>query len=246
MQYLLFFFSFLLFLSLSFILFLFLIFYSSLSSFRSGKSSIEKVIFHKLSPHETLFLDSTHGVDIHSISNNDFISFQTWDFGGDDFILGGSIDLPGGTISTEYMIKNSSTLVYIIDAQENDFEDALPKLVETIITVHQINPNIFLEIFLHKIDGDHMPDENKQERYQFVSNFVTSELSDYYASNPSSSSNSMINSSSATASNQEILVNYYLTSIYDHSALEAFSKVIQKLVPQLPVLNSLMDKLVER
>lgn len=140
--------------------------------------------------------------------------------------------------------------MYIIDAQENDFEDALPKLVETLITVHQINPNIFLEIFLHKIDGDHMPDENKQERYQFVSNFVTSELSDFYSSSSSStvvsSGLGMGSSGMNSGNNQEILVNYYLTSIYDHSALEAFSKVIQKLVPQLPVLNSLMDKLVER
>ena len=41
-----------------------------------------------------------------------------------------------------------------------------------------------------------------------------------------------------------VLVSYYLTSIYDHSALEAFSKVVQKLVPQLPTLNSLLDVLI--
>lgn len=96
-----------------------------------------------------------------------------------------------------------------------------------------------------------MPDENKQERYQFVSNFVTSELNDYYASSSTVVSSGLGAGSGTTpgfnnGNNQEILVNYYLTSIYDHSALEAFSKVIQKLVPQLPVLNSLMDKLVER
>lgn len=42
----------------------------------------------------------------------------------------------------------------------------------------------------------------------------------------------------------DVLVSYYLTSIYDHSALEAFSKVVQKLVPQLPTLNSLLDVLI--
>ena len=30
----------------------------------------------------------------------------------------------------------------------------------------------------------------------------------------------------------------------DHSALEAFSKVVQKLVPQLPTLNNLLDMLI--
>ena len=34
---------------------------------RSGKSSIERVIFHKMPPHETLFLESTHEVNIHYI-----------------------------------------------------------------------------------------------------------------------------------------------------------------------------------
>ena len=42
----------------------------------------------------------------------------------------------------------------------------------------------------------------------------------------------------------EVLVSYFLTSIYDHSALEAFSRVVQKLVPQLPTLNSLLNALI--
>ena len=37
---------------------------------RSGKSSIERVVFHKMAPHETLFdLESTSSVDIHLIAN---------------------------------------------------------------------------------------------------------------------------------------------------------------------------------
>ena len=31
---------------------------------RSGKSSIQKVVFHKMSPHETLFLESTNDVHV--------------------------------------------------------------------------------------------------------------------------------------------------------------------------------------
>ncbi len=33
-------------------------------------------------------------------------------------------------------------------------------------------------------------------------------------------------------------MSYFLTSIYDHSIFEAFSKVAQKLIPQLPALVS--------
>ncbi len=191
---------------------------------RSGKSSIERVIFHKLSPHETLFLESTHGVDIHLIANNDFLRFQTWDFGGDLSLTRG-VDYRGKNIPTDTILKGCSTMVYVIDAQENDFEDSLPKLAETIIAAYNVNPNIHFEVFLHKIDGDLMPEDSKAERQQVIQNFVASELSDV---------------------NGDILVSYYLTSIYDHSALEAFSKVVQKLVYQLPVLNTLLDKLIER
>ena len=37
---------------------------------RGGKSSIQRVVFHKMSPHETLFLESTNLLDIKFIANN--------------------------------------------------------------------------------------------------------------------------------------------------------------------------------
>ena len=36
---------------------------------------------------------------------------------------------------------------------------------------------------------------------------------------------------------------FHLTSIYDHSIFEAFSKVIQKLVTNLPMLENLLNVL---
>lgn len=37
---------------------------------RSGKSSIQKVVFHKMSPNETLFLESTNKIVKEDISNS--------------------------------------------------------------------------------------------------------------------------------------------------------------------------------
>jgi len=45
----------------------------------------------------------------------------------------------------------------------------------------------------------------------------------------------------AEAKLEDIHLSFYLTSIYDHSIFEAFSKVIQKLIPQLPALENLLD-----
>lgn len=42
----------------------------------------------------------------------------------------------------------------------------------------------------------------------------------------------------------QVKVNFHLTSIYDHSVFEAFSKVVQQLIPQLPTLENLLDILV--
>jgi Ras-related GTP-binding protein C/D len=44
--------------------------------------------------------------------------------------------------------------------------------------------------------------------------------------------------------NLEVELSFFLTSIYDHSIFEAFSKVIQQLIPQLPILENLLNILI--
>ena len=164
---------------------------------RSGKSSIERVVFHKMSPHETLFLETTHNVDINLV-NNDLIKFQTWDFGGDmsleehDRIAYGE-----GSVSPTDIFRLCNTLVYVIDAQEEDYEDALLKLVETISAAHHVNPTIHFEVFLHKVDGDFMSEETKAERQQGIQYYVSGEL---------------------TETNGDVLVSYRISLYQHHSA----------------------------
>jgi Ras-related GTP-binding protein C/D len=74
-----------------------------------------------------------------------------------------------------------------------------------------------------------MTEETKAERQQRFQFHVTNELA-----------------ATAVPDCADVLVSYHMTSIYDHSALEAFSKVVQKLVPQLPTLNNLLDILIAR
>ncbi|XP_031232884.1 ras-related GTP-binding protein C [Mastomys coucha] len=45
----------------------------------------------------------------------------------------------------------------------------------------------------------------------------------------------------ADAGLEKLHLSFYLTSIYDHSIFEAFSKVVQKLIPQLPTLENLLN-----
>ncbi|CAB1331202.1 unnamed protein product [Coregonus sp. 'balchen'] len=132
---------------------------------RSGKSSIQKVVFHKMSPNETLFLESTNKI---------------WDFPG-------QIDFFDPTFDYEMIFRGTGALIFVIDSQD-DYVEALSRLHLTVTRAYKVNPEINFEVFIHKVDG--------------------------------------------------LL---YLTSIYDHSIFEAFSKVVQKLIPQLPTLENLLN-----
>lgn len=47
-----------------------------------------------------------------------------------------------------------------------------------------------------------------------------------------------------TESQLQVSLSFYLTSIYDHSIYETLSKVIQKLLPQVSYITSLIDNLI--
>jgi len=79
------------------------------------------------------------------------------------------------------------------------------------------------EVFIHKVDG--LTDDNKIETHRDIQQQAMDHLSEGKLDN-------------------NFRLSFYLTSIYDHSIFEAFSKVIQKLVPQLPTLEGLLDILI--
>lgn len=178
---------------------------------RSGKSSIQKVVFHKMSPNETLFLESTNKIVKDDISNSSFVSFTIWDFPG-------QIDFFDPTFDSENIFGGCGALVYVIDAQD-DYMESLSKLHHTVKKAHQVNPDIKFEVFIHKVDG--LSDDHKIETQRDIHQRANEDLMD--------------------SGDENILLSFYLTSIYDHSIFEAFSKVVQKLIPQLPTLENLLN-----
>ncbi|XP_077863006.1 ras-related GTP-binding protein C-like, partial [Saccoglossus kowalevskii] len=180
----------------------------------SGKSSIQKVVFHKMSPNETLFLESTNKIVKDDINNSSFVQFEIWDFPG-------QIDFFDPTFDSEMIFGGCGALIYVIDAQD-DYMDALAKLHQTVSRAYKVNPNIKLEVFIHKVDG--LSDDHKIETQRDIHQRANDELAD--------------------AGLDNVHLSFYLTSIYDHSIFEAFSKVVQKLIPQLPTLENLLNILI--
>jgi len=177
---------------------------------RSGKSSILKVVFNKMSPHETRHLESTKTPEKCSVSTNSFIKFDVWDYPG-------QLDWEPEFDMTS-VLEQSGAIIWVCDAQE-EYEDSLNRFLQTVVLAHTVNPNMQFVFFVHKVDG--LSDDHKIQLYQRIISEYTKALRD--------------------AQLDEVQVEPHLTSIYDHSVFEAFSKVIQKMVPQLAVLESLLD-----
>ncbi|XP_033013359.1 ras-related GTP-binding protein C isoform X1 [Lacerta agilis] len=178
---------------------------------RSGKSSIQKVVFHKMSPNETLFLESTNKIYKDDISNSSFVNFQIWDFPG-------QMDFFDPTFDYEMIFRGTGALIYVIDAQD-DYMEALTRLHITVSKAYKINPEMNFEVFIHKVDG--LSDDHKIETQRDIHQRANDDLGD--------------------AGLEKLHLSFYLTSIYDHSIFEAFSKVVQKLIPQLPTLENLLN-----
>ncbi|GAB5035086.1 ras-related gtp binding c [Nannochloropsis oceanica] len=201
---------------------------------RSGKTSIERVVFQKMSPHETLFLESTHSLDVKLINNNPFVQFQIWDFPGDFSFTSasssssneeGEMDEGGVEGRAVEVFGSCAALVYVLDAQDEPYQEALSRLVEVVMRAHSINSSVCVTVFIHKVDGDlFLSDEHKIDCQRDVQQRIAHELAD--------------------AGLEQIEMSYFLTSIYDHSIFEAFSKVVQRLTPQLPALENLLNYLI--
>eukprot|EP00163_Fabomonas_tropica_P006609 TRINITY_DN1616_c0_g1_i1.p1 TRINITY_DN1616_c0_g1~~TRINITY_DN1616_c0_g1_i1.p1 ORF type:complete len:281 (+),score=76.51 TRINITY_DN1616_c0_g1_i1:490-1332(+) len=132
----------------------------------------------------------------------------------------GQLDFFDPAFDSDMIFGGCGALVFVIDAQD-DYTEALQKLNQTITKAYKVNPKIKFEVFIHKVDG--LSDDHKMDTQRDIHQQVTEELAD---------------------AGLDIVPSFYLTSIYDHSIFEAFSKVIQKLIPQLATLENLLDILI--
>jgi Ras-related GTP-binding protein C/D len=132
----------------------------------------------------------------------------------------GQIDFFDPTFDSELIFGDCGALVFVIDAQD-DYLEALTKLNQTVTKAYKVNRKIKFEVFIHKVDG--VSDDFKIESQRDIHQRATDDLQD---------------------AGLDIHLSFHLTSIYDHSIFEAFSKVVQKLISQLPTLENLLNILI--
>lgn len=145
-----------------------------------------------------------------------------------DAATNGGGDAAGGEEDGDaYVFGRATALIFVIDAQDEPYDHVLQNFTETVTRAIRANPHIAIEVFINKVDGElFLSDEAKYDCRRDVMQQVSDELAD------------------AGVPPDSVPISYHLTSIYDHSVFEAFSRVVQKLIPQLPTLENLLNVLV--
>ncbi|KAK9244308.1 Gtr1/RagA G protein conserved region-domain-containing protein [Lipomyces tetrasporus] len=180
---------------------------------RGGKSSICQVMFHNMQPLDTLYIESTTAPTTSVFSS--FIDFAVME-------LPGQINFTEAMIDAERIFSTCGALIYVIDSQD-EYINSLANLHSIILHAVNANPNINIEVFIHKVDG--LSEDFRLDAQRDITQRVTDELLD----------DGLVN----------VSISFHLTSIFDHSIYEAFSRVVQKLIPQLATLENLLNVLCQ-
>lgn len=195
---------------------------------RSGKSSIQKVVFQKLSPADTLFLEPTTRLE--TLRLQSFIPFD-------------SVEVPShmhppstpptspSLATTDFdmdpnlhgLFNYAGVVIWVLDAQD-EVLPSIAALVQLAVFLARRHPRAHLAVFIHKTDG--LGAEYKDDTFRDIRQRVHDELSDLgHGGQP---------------------VAYHQTSIFDASIFEAVSKVSQALLlppPRLAAVEGLLNRL---
>lgn len=180
---------------------------------RGGKSSICKVLFHNMQPLDTLYLESTSNPTMEHFST--LIDLAVME-------LPGQLNYFEPSYDSEKLFKSVGGLVYVIDSQD-EYMNAITNLAMIIEYAYKVNPNINIEVLIHKVDG--LSEDFKLDAQRDIMQRTGEELLELGLDG--------------------VQVSFYLTSIFDHSIYEAFSRIVQKLIPELSYLENMLDNLIQ-
>ncbi|KAI0951048.1 hypothetical protein AcW1_008194 [Taiwanofungus camphoratus] len=177
---------------------------------RSGKTSIQQVVFNDLPPKQTFYLERTNRVTRHTFDT--IIPLEIWDCPGDTTLE---------TLETlDEPLAQFATLIFVIDIQDL-YQPSIARLLDFVIKAYQKNPDINLEVFVHKADT--MSEEYRIDNFRYIQQRVLDELLDI------------------SIEYEQIPINFQLTSIHDHSLHDAFSRALHKSIESLPYLEDLLN-----
>lgn len=187
---------------------------------KSGKSSIQKVVFQGMEPHDSVNLPTTVQAEKSTVHSNDFVNFEVWDFPGqnDPFDPANS-----NRYDVNQLLDNCGAIVYVLDCREL-IDDARARLLDTICAAYRYKPDLCIEVFIHKVDA--LSEDHQADLLASLRRRVEEEAKQ------------------RLENTTPLRLNFNLTSIYDHSVFQAFSLVVQKLIRiRTPYITELLQML---
>ncbi|KAI6155230.1 Gtr1/RagA G protein conserved region-domain-containing protein [Pisolithus tinctorius] len=125
------------------------------------------------------------------------------------------------TVDTlEAPLSDFSTIIFVIDIRDL-YQQPVAKLVEFVVVAFQANPNVDFEVFVHK--AEKLQEDDKYENFRQIHERVIDRLAD------------------ESPEFEQVPLNFHLTSVYDHTLQDAFSRVIHKVIDSLPYLEGLLN-----
>ena len=130
-----------------------------MGSRRSGKTSMARVVFGKMSPHETLFVPSTAQPTLRLVANSDLVHFSIFDVPGDRDLS--ELRWRDAQMTPRDLFGRCVVLAYVVDAEADPYSECA-RLAEVAAAAKAANPRVQLEVFVHKVDGDHFLSEEQK------------------------------------------------------------------------------------
>lgn len=190
---------------------------------RAGKSSILRVLFNKLSPHEASYIETTSHPSFLPLSGNPLLNVHIAE-------IPGNWSWEESEQMDQLFFSQCQSLILVIDASSEDLPSAVFSLAKRVVAraARATGGKLGIHLFLHKVDANYRfdPDSshaesNKASFVQNVVNRVSEDAKNIFASIPA--------------------VAAHCTSIFDHSLHEAFAQVLQQPLLANGRIEQMMD-----
>ncbi|KAG8731743.1 hypothetical protein FRC11_002578 [Ceratobasidium sp. 423] len=138
-------------------------------------------------------------------------------------------DCPGSTTAQNLgaPLSQFSSIVFFIDIQD-DYHLPIRRFYDLVAAAYEANiTNLPFEVLVHKAEAH--SEDYRVDNFREIQQRIETELYDY----------------PAEPLHTYYPINYYMTSVYDHTIHEAFSRVVQRITSQVHVaaLENLMNVL---
>lgn len=121
---------------------------------KSGKTSIKSIVFDKMSPHESVFNETTTNVESLNVNSLGYAELRISE-------IPSTFSAEKPTAEEAGCLKTCEVIIYVFDSQDTSSQ-SLDYFKDNVIPLALKNPELILAVFIHKTDSLSQGDSLKQ------------------------------------------------------------------------------------